>query len=341
MGTQLRFEVSEQSHIGACRRGARQLSERHTIDEGIVGKICIIATELATNISRHAGSGELLMQLMEDGALLQIEILAIDRGPGMRDVGRCLQDGYSTGGTTGTGLGAVSRLSTDFDIFSAEGSGTIVFSRTTVRKSNVTAKQLARRSWFEIGAISVAVAGELDCGDTWRVAADESNMSMLVVDGLGHGTPAATASQSAATAFSSTPFDAPMQSMQNLHRALAGTRGAAAACALLHRYNSNVEYAGVGNISSSVTTNERAQGMVSYNGILGVQLHTTRQFSYAWPSGSPMIMHSDGLSTRWALSAYPGLSSRHPAIIAAVLYRDFSRKRDDVTVLVARYRDDN
>jgi anti-sigma regulatory factor (Ser/Thr protein kinase) len=338
MGTQLRFEVSEQSHIGACRRAAKQLAERYITDESVVGKISIIATELATNLTRHAGSGELLLQVLDDGALLQMEMLSIDRGPGMSDVDRCLKDGYSTGGTAGNGLGAISRLSTDFDIYSIENSGTIVFSRTTLKKDSAATKP-ATPAWFDMGAINLAVAGEIECGDTWRVASDDNNIAMLVVDGLGHGSRAADASQAAAKAFSDIPFNAPQQSMQNLHKALAGSRGAAAACAVLNKQNPSVDYAGIGNISSSVTINERSQGMVSHSGILGVQMHTNRQFSYAWPSGSPMIMHSDGLSARWTLSSYPGLSTRHPAIIAAMLYRDFARKRDDVTVLVARYRD--
>jgi hypothetical protein len=52
------------------------------------------------------------------------------------------------------------------------------------------------------------------------------------------------------------------------------------------------------------------------------------------PSGL-VIMHSDGLSSSWNLEAYPGLSRRHPALIAATLYRDASRGRDDVCVVVA------
>ena len=54
------------------------------------------------------------------------------------------------------------------------------------------------------------------------------------------------------------------------------------------------------------------------------------------PSGSFVVLHSDGLKSRWDLSLYPGLSVRHPALIAAVLYRDFARDHDDVTVFVVR-----
>ena len=337
MGSQHRYEVSDPSHVGACRRAAKQLAENYISDEGSIGSICIVATELANNIIRHATSGEMLLQVFDDGTSHQLEMLAIDRGPGMRDVNKCLRDGYSTAGTTGTGLGAVSRLSTDFDIFSVENGGTIVFSRTTLKYASK--KKNSNQPWIELGAINVAIAGETECGDTWRIAIDDDHIAMLVVDGLGHGSQAASASRSAAAAFSAKPFDEPEQAMQNLHRALIGSRGAAAACTLLNRKRSQITYAGVGNICSSVIVNERSQGLVSHNGIVGVQLRTTRQFSYEWPVGSPLVMHSDGVATRWALSSYPGLSVRHPAIIAAVLYRDFSRKRDDATVIVVRYRD--
>jgi predicted RNA binding protein YcfA (HicA-like mRNA interferase family) len=75
--------------------------------------------------------------------------------------------------------------------------------------------------------------------------------------------------------------------------------------------------------------------MVSHNGILGVQFLRSQLFEYDWPRGSHVVMHSDGLSARWTLPAHPGLQMRHPAVIAAILYRDFVRRRDDATVVVA------
>jgi len=48
-----------------------------------------------------------------------------------------------------------------------------------------------------------------------------------------------------------------------------------------------------------------------------------------------LIQHTDGLGTHWDVDRYPGLLGRSPSLIAAVLYRDFNRGRDDVTVLVA------
>jgi anti-sigma regulatory factor (Ser/Thr protein kinase) len=331
-GTQLRLEVSGQSDIGECRRSAKRLGDGFQFDETTAGKIAIIATELATNIVRHAGSGEILLQVLDDGITPEFEVLAIDSGPGMRDLDACMRDGFSTAGTAGQGLGAVSRLSSTFDIHSAEGKGTVALAR--IARNPAPARVGAERS-IQLGAINIAVAGEIECGDTWRVAQCGTRVSVLVADGLGHGPLAATAAQGAATAFIAQPFEDPSATMQTLHRTLSGTRGAAAACALLDIDGSNIKYSGVGNITGSVVTAERARGMVSHNGTLGVQFLRSQLFEYEWPRGSHVVMHSDGLSARWTLPAYPGLQRRHPGVIAALLYRDFVRRRDDATVIVA------
>ena len=328
----VRLEISGQSDVGECRRTAKRLAEGCRFHDGAVGKVCIVATELANNVIRHAGGGEVLMQILDDGTTRELEILAIDRGPGMADVERCLRDGYSTAGTPGTGLGAVARLSTLFDVFSLPGRGTVVLSRT-----RAAAEPSAGGRGWQFGAISVALAGEIECGDTWRIADHGTTLSVMVADGLGHGPPAALAAQAAARAFRERPFDEPAKIMQNLHQGLTSSRGAVAACAHLQVAAKRVEYAGIGNIYGALVGKERSRGMVSYNGTLGVQAQRTRQFAYEWPLDEIVIMHSDGLSARWNLSEHPGLIGHHPGIIAAVLYRDMARKRDDATVVVVRY----
>jgi anti-sigma regulatory factor (Ser/Thr protein kinase) len=332
-GWQTRIPVTDDSGIGECRRSAKGLLDGHGFDEVSAGRIGIIATELATNIVRHAGRGEVLMQVLTGGSSPEFELMSIDLGPGMQDVDACLRDGHSTGGTAGHGLGAVARLSSTFDVFSVPGQGTVVLSRS---KPNGRQQHPAPAASLQLGAINLAVAGEIECGDTWRVAEGGALASIFVADGLGHGALAASASQAAAEVFTSRPCEAPSILMQSCHHALAGTRGAAAACAVLRLAESKVDYAGVGNIAGTVVTRNRSRGMVSHNGTLGVQLLRTQQFEYDWPAGALVVMHSDGLSARWSLSAYAGLHLHHPAVIGGVLYRDFVRRRDDVTVVVAR-----
>ena len=243
----------------------------------------------------------MLLQVLDDGVAPQVEIMAIDSGEGMRDTERCFRDGYSTGGTAGTGLGAVRRLSALFDIFSAAGRGTVVVSRIG-RKGDAS----TRSESLEYGAVCLALEGEAECGDTWRVADRGARLALFVADGLGHGALAATAARAAAEGFAERPFEAPASGMQNLHRSLLGGRGAVAAWAELQVEEARVEYAGVGNICGVIVAKDGTQSMVSYNGTLGVQLSRTRQFSYTWPADSLVVMHSDGLSAALEPRGSPG-----------------------------------
>ncbi|HET6900551.1 MAG TPA: serine/threonine protein kinase, partial [Vicinamibacteria bacterium] len=97
-----------------------------------------------------------------------------------------------------------------------------------------------------------------------------------------------------------------------------------------------VRFAGVGNIAGSVWNGTHSHHTVSHNGTAGHGTVRIREFTYPWPKGALLVLASDGLATRWTLEQYPGLSTRHPSLVAAILYRDHSRQRDDVTVVVAR-----
>ena len=98
-------------------------------------------------------------------------------------------------------------------------------------------------------------------------------------------------------------------------------------------------YAGLGNISAILTlASGGRQNMVSHNGTAGHSAARIHEFQYPFPRDAVLVMHSDGLATHWDLAAYPGLRTRHPSLIAGVLYRDHSRRRDDVTIVVVKER---
>ncbi len=65
-------------------------------------------------------------------------------------------------------------------------------------------------------------------------------------------------------------------------------------------------------------------------------MHKVQEFTYDWPDAGVVLFYSDGIVTHWSLDAHPALLEYDPAVIAGALYRDFTRKRDDATVLVAR-----
>ena len=321
--------VSEPSQVGEARRAAVRMADDAGLSETESGTVAVVVTELATNLSKFARDGRVLLQVLCRPSGPCVEVLAIDAGPGMTDVARCLRDGYSTSGTPGTGLGAVRRMATEFDIYSRPGKGTVVLARV----GGACGQALA--SGFQWAAVSAPAPHELVCGDAWRVVERDGEIALMVADGLGHGPLAAEAADRAGDVFAADGFDAPGIFCERAHRALSGSRGAALAAARVTR-NSVVQYAGVGNIAGSLVTSSQSKGLFSQNGTVGLQMRKAHQLDYPWPERALLIMHSDGVSNRWSLDAYEGLIGHHPGVVAAVLLRDFGRGRDDATVVVVR-----
>ena len=319
---QQRHVIDDPSKVGEARRAAQTLAN-FELDTETAGRVAIAATELGNNLLRHAGGGELLLQKLGNDDATSIELLAIDRGPGMQDIERCMTDGYSTAGTPGTGLGAVRRLASEFDIYSEPGEGTVVMARFgAVMKS-------------QFGAVSLPLQGEVICGDAWHLADSAQGLSLFVIDGLGHGAFAGEAAQVGIDAFQMAPFDEPQDILARANGLLSKTRGGAAACARM--VGETLSYAGVGNISAALVSAGKSQGLVSHNGTLGIHKRRNQQFEYRRDPGCLLVMHSDGVSARWDLKNRAALLARHPAIIAAVIYRDHARERDDSTVVVVAW----
>ena len=167
----------------------------------------------------------------------------------------------------------------------------------------------------------------------------DKGAALLLADGLGHGLSAADASGAAVAVFKKSRDIAPVTLLQQIHAALKGTRGAAVAVALLDYTQANLQFGGIGNIAGRVVSSESTRHMVSHVGTAGHEARRFQEFSYAWPPAAAIVLHSDGLTSNWNLENYPGLLSRDPALIAAVLYRDAARGRDDICVLVAKQRE--
>jgi hypothetical protein len=249
----------------------------------------------------------------------------------MSDVAASLRDGHSTAGSPGTGLGALSRQSDEFELFTVPGRGTVVLCRVWARTPPAEAVPPLR-----VGALSVPKPGQVVCGDRWAVADGSGRTLAMVADGLGHGPEASAAAAEASRVFLAHAGDPPAQILERMHAALRPTRGAAVAVAEVSTAAGVVRFAGVGNISASILTPGRSQSLVSHNGIVGHEMRKVHQFEYPWPRSGLLVMHSDGLTARWDLSRYPGLLVRDPAVVAAVLHRDYARGTDDATVLAAR-----
>jgi anti-sigma regulatory factor (Ser/Thr protein kinase) len=324
---QERLVIVERSQVSAARAAARRLAHAAGMSETDAHRAGTVATELGTNLLKHAQGGELLVGPAVDAAG-GLDLLAIDRGPGIGNIARALSDGYSSAGSAGTGLGAIGRMSEVFDLHTRIDKGTVVFARLRAGRAAPAA--------FLVGAVSIAKAGETACGDAYHVSSTDDELTLTVADGLGHGPGAREAALSIIGAAGDPSGTTVGGLLERMHAASRHTRGAAAAVARVQRRATTMTFAGVGNVAGAVCQGETQRSAVSGNGTLGHTMHAVREFQYPWSRGALLVMHTDGLTSHWSLQEYPGLVARHPAVVAAVLYRDFSRQRDDVTVVVAR-----
>jgi len=320
--------IDDPSRVAEARRLAMTVAREEGLDPHRIDDAGLAATEMATNLWKHAKGGELQVSRLAGGAAPGVDVLAIDRGPGIASIEDCLQDGYSSTGTNGTGLGAISRCAQVFDAYSQPAKGTVMLARIGSPDSS--------NKGMIVGFAGRPVSGEEISGDSWAMREDGAISLFIVADGLGHGVHASEASAEAIAAFKNTTDTDPALILGRVHRALRGTRGAAVAVAQADRNEHRVRYAGIGNIAGIVLNPAKTQFMISHNGTAGHEATRFQEFVYAFPEHSTLIMHSDGLNTSWNLESYPGLKFRHPSVIAGTLYRDATRSRDDVCVIVAK-----
>lgn len=304
---------------------------RAALDPSELSNLGIIVNEVASNAVRHATGGFLIVRRLVSGSRTGVEILCLDRGPGMAKVSDSMRDGHSTAGSMGTGLGAASRIASTFDIHSVVGVGTVVLARVW----NGGGARLAAPV-VQLASICLPYPGERDCGDGWGFANSGSRSVLFSVDGLGHGPSAAEASRSAVKLFQSSAAHPPGDILDRVHHGLKSTRGAAGAVSEVNLGTRTVRHAGIGNIAGWLVTEGAMRAMVSHNGILGHQVRRIQEFEYPLLDGALVVLHSDGLSSKWKLDGYPGLLRRDVAIIAGVIYRDSVRDRDDSSILVYR-----
>jgi anti-sigma regulatory factor (Ser/Thr protein kinase) len=329
-GSTVSIRVEGTDQVGEVRRTVAAMASKQQFDEPQSARAALIATESATNLLRHAGGGEILLTPLEDSA---IELLVLDKGPGMANTELCFQDGYSTAGSSGTGMGAIQRLSSHCEIYTVPGKGTALLARL----GGPADAGAARYGGFELGGVCVPKRGETASGDSWAIYRGPDFANVLVVDGLGHGPVAAESAVAAVGAFLEDGGGEPAEVLAELHPALRHTRGAAAAVARFEFERREMKFAGLGNIAAAILNGDSMRQAVCQPGILGHDRRNLREFVYPWPHGSLAVLYSDGIATHWSAATYNGLWSRHVSLISGVLYRDMVRERDDATVLAVRY----
>jgi anti-sigma regulatory factor (Ser/Thr protein kinase) len=323
--------VKDESQVAEARRETTIIARQQGFDEVDSGRVALVVTELATNLVTHASGGEILVGIDEEGDRGGVQIVALDKGRGMANVQACLADGYSSAGTAGNGLGAITRLSTVVEIASWLGVGTAVLA--VIEPGGVRGERATSRSF---GAVSVSKLGEDVCGDAWAIDHSGASTTLFVADGLGHGPAAAEAAVEAVRLFRRFHGHQVPALLDYIHGGLRSTRGAAISMARFDPHSKQIAFGGIGNVAGVLSSRNELRRMAAMPGTAGYSVRKIQSFQYPFADGL-VILCSDGISTSWTLDRYPNLEAAHPTLIAAVIYRDFGRRRDDATVLVGKW----
>lgn len=327
--------IEERSYVAYVKREIHKSVSERKFSPRQVGEIDIIVSELCSNLIKHANGGELLYRCFDvDDSISTLELICIDKGPGIYDLPRVMKDGVSTTNTLGHGLGSIERLSSHFQIYSQPGWGTIVFSTVTSSTQPFHKKTGVD---LDIRALCVSKPRETVCGDGYRIKRTESEIKILFADGLGHGEHAHAAVAQAGNFFFESEETDPVDIIRQLHDKVRRTRGLVASVAVLDKKTNTWAICGVGNILTRMYSGIVYKNYMAYNGTLGLNIPTSMKSSlYPVERNQYLFMSSDGIRTRWEMTRYPSILKHDPMVMCAALYKDHNRGTDDSSVLIAK-----
>jgi anti-sigma regulatory factor (Ser/Thr protein kinase) len=325
------LRVEDPSAVAACRGAGLALAGRLRFPASRADELALAVTEAATNLHKHARQGMLMLRIGRDGGKPGIELVTIDAGPGFADASAVMRDGHSTSGSLGIGLGAIRRLADFCDLYSARGHGTVLVARFWPAPH-----QMPPQVTILYAGLLRPITGETECGDNFGAIRDTAGRTLtgVLCDGLGHGPLAATASAEAVAAVIEDPGREPAALVERAHRRMGHTRGGA--IGVVQITGEVVRFAGLGNITATLLGDGSRRNMLSVPGIAGHQARAIRQFSYETTSGTAVVLHSDGISSRWEAAALPGLAARDPLVVAAALLAEGGTHRDDAGIMVLK-----
>jgi anti-sigma regulatory factor (Ser/Thr protein kinase) len=319
------LRVEDASAAAACRGAALALARWLEFPAARSDQLVLAVTEAATNLSKHASQGWMLLRIGRQCGNPAIEMVTIDAGPGFGDTSAALRDGHSTSGTLGVGLGAIRRLADSCELYSAPGHGTALVARFGAKPVTGTVRY---------AGLVRPITGETECGDVFGVAERDGRVIGVLCDGLGHGPLAAAAAMEAVTAVLEEPTAEPAMLIERAHRRMNRTRGGA--IGVVQMAGQAIVFGGIGNIAGVILADGTRKSMISVPGIVGHQAGTIRQFEYTAPPGAAVILHSDGVSSRWEPRSLPGLNAQDPLVVAGALLAEAGTRRDDAGLLVLK-----
>lgn len=315
------YPLRDISDVSAARRATAALALDIGGGELFTERVRLATTELCTNVLRHGGgNGYLLSRSIGRG----MEVTAVDYGG---------DDVIDLDGL-GIGMGIVERATSSFDFYRTKDKGTVMLGRFLLDDA------LLPPSSFACAGVATSLVPGTPSGDGWFARHDKDRCALLLFDGLGHGPAAAKAATTACIAFQDSYNGDAAAWLSSVHKTLQGTRGGVAGIIDIDVFERTLTFLGAGNISGSVLVDGEWLGVASQNGVVGTEnrLPNLRPITFPWSERSMLLLWTDGIKSSITLDGYPHLRKCDPAIIAAVLHRDFKRQSDDASVVVVSHR---
>jgi anti-sigma regulatory factor (Ser/Thr protein kinase) len=327
------FKANDRSYFAILKKEIRALAHTLPFNERQIGEIDIVVAEMASNLVKHAGGGQILTKLIRHHDNDGIELISIDNGAGITDINKMVRDGESSKSTLGLGLGAMQRLSDTFQVYSLKNWGTIILCRKYVKGFTLHLKPPIA----EIRSVVVPKPGETKCGDSFFHIENKNHIKLFLADGLGHGVEAARAVQEAGIAFASCQELDPPEILRYINLSVRKTRGLVGMVAIFDIAKKTWEICGVGNITTKINGPTISKNYMSYNGIIGLNLpRTMNSQQIMHEKGQYIIMCSDGLRSRWDTLKYTGILRYDLTLLASSLIKDFTRNTDDASVAICK-----
>lgn len=328
------LNISHSSDIHTAQKTIQSISKNIGFNDLVSEELVIVTKELASNLLKHAKRGILIFTPMTCDKKTGIQIESIDDGPGIKDIEQAIMDRFSSAGSLGIGLGAVNRMMDEFKVIPKTGlrEGThIICRRWVAGKSN-----LREKCPLGFGAATRPHPKETVNGDCFVIKHRDGIALTAVIDGVGHGYLAAKAAE-AARQYIENHFDQSLPDIfSGIGRTCRNTRGVVVAIARFDWFHEELTFASVGNIEVRVFDSPEKFNFIVRRGIVGSNAPNPVVTHHKWHAGNVMVLHSDGLSSRWKWKDFSLFKNKPAQAIAGQILRTLTKGHDDATVVVVK-----
>lgn len=341
----IRTKIMERHQIFSVKRDIAKFAKDIGFSDKEVDEISIAVIELGENLIAHDTiEGEIIYSSFEEGKKKGIEIISIDKGPGIASIEAVMEDGYSSKKSLGIGLGAVKRMMSLLSIestvqnlqtpinFRENLPGTKIIARKIIEPKEKEICRLSKKTTFSV--FTRSKLGEIYNGDNYILKNFENRTLFGVIDGLGHGEGASTASNMARVSILEHFSEELDVIVELLHNKLRKTRGVALSLGLIDHELNIIKYVGIGNVLTRVFNTSAPIRPINYNGTLGVSLRKFKIYDYPWDQNNIIIMSSDGISSKYDLNDFLDVLYKHPMVIGQKIFKKFGKYYDDATILI-------